>query len=229
VLCTDGLCDLVEDHEILRIVGGEPAAQAVGKLVDLANARGGHDNVTVVVLRARESAMAAVSSVAPTLAQTGTTKATATVPSSSPTRLEPPLAGGLHAGPAPADASSAADRAVQAPPAQRRTLEPTPPPPSSTLRTGRPANPAVMIAIALAVGAAALLAVVLVSEFEERGGKRNASTEPKGFDFPSSDGGADAMRPLAPETIAVPPLVTAPVEPIAPLDPQPALPAKHKR
>ena len=56
VLCSDGLCDLVVDHEILAIVGAEPAAQAVGKLVDLANARGGHDNVTVAVLRARETA-----------------------------------------------------------------------------------------------------------------------------------------------------------------------------
>src|SRR5580658_7880916 len=39
VLCSDGLCDLVEDGEILAIVAGEPAAQAAGKLVDLANAR----------------------------------------------------------------------------------------------------------------------------------------------------------------------------------------------
>ena len=53
VLCSDGLSDLVEDQEILEIVGERPAAQAVGQLVDLANARGGHDNITVVVLRAR--------------------------------------------------------------------------------------------------------------------------------------------------------------------------------
>ena len=35
-------------------MGSEPASQAVAKLVDMANARGGHDNVTVLVLRARE-------------------------------------------------------------------------------------------------------------------------------------------------------------------------------
>ncbi len=56
VLCSDGLSDLVDDPEILEIVGGAPAAQAAGKLVDLANARGGHDNITVLVLRAREGA-----------------------------------------------------------------------------------------------------------------------------------------------------------------------------
>jgi PPM family protein phosphatase len=57
VLCTDGLSDLVEDHEIHAIVGGEPAVQAVVKLVDLANARGGHDNITVLVLRAQANAL----------------------------------------------------------------------------------------------------------------------------------------------------------------------------
>ncbi|HEX3771179.1 MAG TPA: protein phosphatase 2C domain-containing protein, partial [Polyangiaceae bacterium] len=51
VLCSDGLSDLVADAEILQTVASEPAAQAVGKLVDLANARGGHDNITVLVLR----------------------------------------------------------------------------------------------------------------------------------------------------------------------------------
>src|SRR5580700_727597 len=58
LLCSDGLCDMLEDHEILEVVSSMPPAQAVGKLVDLANARGGHDNITVVVLRAREAAIA---------------------------------------------------------------------------------------------------------------------------------------------------------------------------
>jgi protein phosphatase len=62
VLCSDGLSDLVEDFEILAIVGNEPAAQAVGKLVDLANARGGHDNITVLVLRVRGVPVGRVSS-----------------------------------------------------------------------------------------------------------------------------------------------------------------------
>src|SRR5258708_22154429 len=84
VLCSDGLSDLVEDHEILAIVGAEPAAQAVGKLVDLANARGGHDNITVVVLRARENALASATTVAPTIAET--TVPTTTLSTSPPHR-----------------------------------------------------------------------------------------------------------------------------------------------
>ncbi len=56
VLCSDGLTDLVDDDEILAIVGRHAPADAVVQLVDLANARGGHDNTTVIVLRAREAA-----------------------------------------------------------------------------------------------------------------------------------------------------------------------------
>jgi protein phosphatase len=56
VLCSDGLSDLVEAPEILQIVAGDPPQQAVGRLVDLANARGGHDNVTVMVVRPKSSA-----------------------------------------------------------------------------------------------------------------------------------------------------------------------------
>jgi protein phosphatase len=56
ILCSDGMSDLVKPEDLLQIVGTAPAAQIAGQLVDLANARGGHDNVTVQVLRARESA-----------------------------------------------------------------------------------------------------------------------------------------------------------------------------
>jgi protein phosphatase len=67
VLCSDGLSDLVEPHEILATVTADPPQQAVGKLVDLANARGGHDNVTVLVARPRATAVAvSLPPVAPT-------------------------------------------------------------------------------------------------------------------------------------------------------------------
>jgi PPM family protein phosphatase len=56
VLCSDGLTDRVDDEEILAIVGRHPPAEAVVRLVDLANARGGHDNTTVLVLRAQQTA-----------------------------------------------------------------------------------------------------------------------------------------------------------------------------
>ncbi len=51
LLCSDGLTDLVWDDEILEIIRStkdlESAAQ---KLIDTANQRGGHDNITVVLL-----------------------------------------------------------------------------------------------------------------------------------------------------------------------------------
>jgi serine/threonine protein phosphatase PrpC len=56
VLCSDGLSDLVEPSEVLEVVGTVSAEQATGKLVDLANARGGHDNITIQILRAKVTA-----------------------------------------------------------------------------------------------------------------------------------------------------------------------------
>jgi len=53
LICTDGLTDLVTDEEILEILIGEKSKDdQLQKLVDLANARGGHDNITAVVLQA---------------------------------------------------------------------------------------------------------------------------------------------------------------------------------
>jgi len=52
VLCTDGLWDLVGKKEIVWIVQEhKDLARACSRLVDLANARGGHDNITVVAAR----------------------------------------------------------------------------------------------------------------------------------------------------------------------------------
>lgn len=50
LLCTDGLTDLVSDAEILESLKGNKLKQAVQKLINLANERGGHDNITVVML-----------------------------------------------------------------------------------------------------------------------------------------------------------------------------------
>ncbi|MBX3198174.1 MAG: protein phosphatase 2C domain-containing protein [Labilithrix sp.] len=57
ILCSDGLSDLVEPAEILEIAGSHPPLQAAGQLVDLANARGGHDNITAMVIRMKASAV----------------------------------------------------------------------------------------------------------------------------------------------------------------------------
>lgn len=52
LLCSDGLSNQVSDEEIGLILGSLPAAEAAQALVDLANLRGGPDNITVVVARA---------------------------------------------------------------------------------------------------------------------------------------------------------------------------------
>lgn len=56
VLCSDGLTDLVTDDEILTITrrAGPDRRRAVRSLIDLANKRGGPDNVTVVLAEVLE-------------------------------------------------------------------------------------------------------------------------------------------------------------------------------
>jgi protein phosphatase len=51
LLCSDGLTDLIWDDEILKIVNSKKDLKAAAeKLVSLANDRGGHDNITVVLM-----------------------------------------------------------------------------------------------------------------------------------------------------------------------------------
>jgi serine/threonine protein phosphatase PrpC len=50
VLCSDGLTDLVDDSEIFNELKTKPVDDALNRLVDLANQRGGHDNITIVTL-----------------------------------------------------------------------------------------------------------------------------------------------------------------------------------
>ena len=52
LLCSDGLTDLVWDDEILKIIRSEnDLALAAENLVNTANERGGHDNITVVLMQ----------------------------------------------------------------------------------------------------------------------------------------------------------------------------------
>lgn len=48
VICTDGLTELVEDEEICSIIKKNGADEGVKLLLELANERGGSDNITVV-------------------------------------------------------------------------------------------------------------------------------------------------------------------------------------
>jgi PPM family protein phosphatase len=53
LLCSDGLSDMIEDHEMLQVVMSNPnLQQATLTLVELANQRGGIDNITVAIVRA---------------------------------------------------------------------------------------------------------------------------------------------------------------------------------
>ncbi|HVN15721.1 MAG TPA: PP2C family serine/threonine-protein phosphatase [Anaerolineales bacterium] len=51
LLCTDGLTDLVWDDEILHTLQAKPNLKdAADMLIETANQRGGHDNITVILL-----------------------------------------------------------------------------------------------------------------------------------------------------------------------------------
>ncbi|MFZ5823379.1 MAG: Stp1/IreP family PP2C-type Ser/Thr phosphatase [Bacillota bacterium] len=52
LLCSDGLSNLVSDEELqAAVAGGQSLEQAAQGLVDVANSRGGDDNITVVLVR----------------------------------------------------------------------------------------------------------------------------------------------------------------------------------
>ncbi len=51
VICSDGLSDKIKSDEIKTVVTTMSAYSACQKLVDLANNRGGDDNITVIVLK----------------------------------------------------------------------------------------------------------------------------------------------------------------------------------
>ena len=52
VLCSDGMSNLVEEREILEIGGRSDLSSVPQALIDLANSRGGDDNITVISVRA---------------------------------------------------------------------------------------------------------------------------------------------------------------------------------
>ena len=51
MLCSDGLTDLVADPEIRSVLERQPLTDGPDALIEMANARGGHDNITVVLLK----------------------------------------------------------------------------------------------------------------------------------------------------------------------------------
>lgn len=96
LLVSDGLTDLVPDTEISSVVTnrlGEGLPAACQALVDLANLRGGHDNITVLMLRVvRPARMAAPTDpvAPPALRPSFSGPKTVVDPHASPTRVDAP-------------------------------------------------------------------------------------------------------------------------------------------
>ena len=59
LLCSDGLSGLVKDEEMGVIMSTLPPAEAAQVLIDLANLRGGPDNITVLIVRVTGAAISA--------------------------------------------------------------------------------------------------------------------------------------------------------------------------
>ncbi len=53
MLCSDGLTGMVPEEEILRVVSenGDDLEKACQDLIDIANERGGLDNVTAILVK----------------------------------------------------------------------------------------------------------------------------------------------------------------------------------
>ncbi len=57
LICTDGLSDLVENSRILEAIqDGDSSQAAIHELISLANLRGGHDNITIILIEIPHSA-----------------------------------------------------------------------------------------------------------------------------------------------------------------------------
>ncbi|MBX7138161.1 MAG: Stp1/IreP family PP2C-type Ser/Thr phosphatase [Oligoflexia bacterium] len=54
LLCSDGLYNLVSDRDMLEILNGNDLNGAIQKCIDLANERGGTDNITVIIVEVGE-------------------------------------------------------------------------------------------------------------------------------------------------------------------------------
>ncbi|AKU91552.1 serine/threonine phosphatase PrpC [Vulgatibacter incomptus] len=56
ILCSDGLCGYVDDEETSAVFTAAPASMLPRSLIDLANERGGRDNITVITVHAQGAA-----------------------------------------------------------------------------------------------------------------------------------------------------------------------------
>ncbi|RYZ57897.1 MAG: serine/threonine-protein phosphatase, partial [Proteobacteria bacterium] len=170
VLCSDGLSDLLDPDDFVRLVGGVPLAQAAGQLVDLANARGGHDNITALLVRAKGGAHASTehrTQLMPAAgggASGGVAKTLIGAPIAAPGRaaLSPTMVMEPNAsGPGASGAHSA-----HVPSAPRSAPRP------------RSGNPSLVIGLVLAMLVVGILGTLLYFELRERGGRHHERTAP---------------------------------------------------
>lgn len=61
LLCSDGLTGLVTDAELGAVIANLPPEEAAQVLIDLANLRGGHDNITCIIVQVKHQQLATTS------------------------------------------------------------------------------------------------------------------------------------------------------------------------
>lgn len=52
LICSDGLYEYIQDQELGKILGGENIGELAQKLISIAKQRGGHDNISVLIVEA---------------------------------------------------------------------------------------------------------------------------------------------------------------------------------
>lgn len=141
IMCTDGLHGLVTQDEIRDVALAEPPQAACERLVQMANERGGHDNITVEVVRVEQCPAPSEEDAADEAAALRAT------PETSPTRGAEPQAAGAGDG-APGTRTSVAPPLVpviQVPPPATPPTPYVPPVPVVPLTPPRPTAPAPML------------------------------------------------------------------------------------
>ncbi|MFI5302274.1 MAG: protein phosphatase 2C domain-containing protein, partial [Polyangiales bacterium] len=164
VLCSDGLSDECGPQDLLAILAPLPTCDAAAKhLVDLANARGGHDNITLIVVRFPGGQAFTLGPAAPSFLHTPTA-----TPAPSPTETLEMMA--------PPPSVVAAAIASQRPPPSARTVTPVEPPAARRTNVGLWVGVVLVLVatIAIALGVAMM--------------RRSSANEPK----PSSSASDDA-------------------------------------
>lgn len=112
VLCSDGLHGLVSDEEISAIARSLPLAEAVDRLIDLANERGGTDNITTIIARVDE-----LDAVATVVDPSGAARTTIEFPAPTTETVEFPATTRLKPEPAAPVTARATPQPVAPPPA----------------------------------------------------------------------------------------------------------------